>query len=52
MTWLNEILNIYLEDQPLIKYYVMKHLISSGSGVKTEVMTKQRLSEQLHEAII
>ena len=52
MTWLNEILKIYLEDQPRIKYYVIKHLISSGSGVKTEVMTKQRLSEQLHEAII
>ena len=52
MTWLNEILKIYLEDQLLIKYYVMKHLISSGSGVKTEVMPNQQLSEQLHKAII
>ena len=27
MTWLTEILMIYLEEQLLIKYYVMKHLI-------------------------
>ena len=27
MTWLKEILKIYLEEQLLIKYYVIKHLI-------------------------
>ena len=27
MTWLREILKIYLEEQLLIKYYVIKHLI-------------------------
>ena len=27
MTWLMEILNTYLEEQLLIKYYVIKHLI-------------------------
>ena len=26
MTWLMEILKFYLEEQPLIKYYVKKHL--------------------------
>ena len=27
MTWLMEILTIYLEEQLLIKYYTIKHLI-------------------------
>ena len=27
MIWLMEILRIYLEEQPLIKYYAIKHLI-------------------------
>ena len=30
MTWLKEILKIYLEEQLLIKYYVIKHLIKYG----------------------
>ena len=27
MTWLMDILKIYLEEQPLIEYYVIRHLI-------------------------
>ena len=85
MIWFTEILKIYLEEQRLIKYYVINHFdiaknlkydgyqhglasmvykffdkksasfedkSASGSGVKSEIMPNQELTEELHKPII
>ena len=63
MTWLMEILKIYLEEQLLIKcdgyqrvlasmVYTFFDKESSGGGIKNENMLKQELAEELHKPII